>query len=115
MQMTIEIPDELARKLKPEIERLDEVIARGLHKPWSEASGLRREVISFLGRGPKPEAILAFRPSEATVERSRELLRRNQEGALSAMEEAELDEMAELDRLVSLIKAEALQHSVAAA
>ena len=115
MQLTINIPDDLARRLKPEIKRLDQVIARGLHKPWSETSGLRREVTSFLGRGPTPEEILAFRPSHAAIERSQELLRRSKEGNLNAMEEAELDEMAELDHLVSLIKAEAPQHSKAAA
>jgi len=115
VQLTINIPDELARRLQPELERLEQVIARGLYKPWSESSGLRREVTSFLGRGPTPEEILAFRPSDATVARSQELLQRSKEGKLSAMVEAELDEMAELDHLVSLIKAEALQHSEAAA
>ena len=115
MQLTINIPDELARRLEPELARLEQVIARGLYKPWSESSVLRRELTSFFGRGPTREEILAFRPSDATANRSQELLRRNKEGKLSAMEEAELDEMAELDHLVSLIKAEALQHSEAAA
>lgn len=38
----------------------------------------------------------------------RELLDRNREGSLTGEEEAELDEMCELDRFISLIKAEVL-------
>ena len=40
--------------------------------------------------------------------RARELLQRNQAGALSPAEEAELDEICEIDRFVTLIKAEVL-------
>ncbi len=112
MQLTIEIPDKLAQQLEPQRERLAEIIARGLRRSWSGASSLRREVISFLARRPTVEEILNFRPSEATAERSRELLTRNEEGTLSAEEQAELDEMCELDRFISLIKTEVLRQSV---
>ena len=111
MQMTIEIPDKLAKQLEPEQDRLAEIIARGLRRSWSGASELRREVISFLARRPTAEEILGFRPSEAAAKRSRELLARNQDGALSVEEEAELDEMCEVDRFVSLIKTEILQQT----
>ena len=106
MQLTIEIPDQLARQLEPQRERLADIIARGLRRTWSAGSALRREVISFLARQPSGDEILAFRPSEQAAARAQELLRRNQEGALTAAEEAELDEMCELDRFVALIKAE---------
>ena len=109
MQLTIEIPDSLAKQLEPQQGRLAEVLARGLRRGWSGASELRREVISFLARRPTTGEILEFRPSEAAVNRSRELLARQQEGALNAEEEAELDEMCEVDSFVSLIKTEILQ------
>jgi hypothetical protein len=111
MQLTIEIPDMLAKQLEPEQDRLVEIIARGLRRSWSGASGLRREVISFLARRPTAEEILALRPSETAVKRSRKLLARHQDGALSAEEEAELDEMCEVDRFVSLIKTEILRQT----
>ena len=110
MQMTIDIPDKLARQLEPERLHLAEIIERGLRQHLSEASGLRREVISFLARGPKPGEIIAFKPSGAAVERVRELLGRSREGNLKPAEAAELDEIAELDEMVSLIKAEARVH-----
>jgi hypothetical protein len=108
MQLTIDIPDQLARQLEPERERLAEIIARGLRRTWSAGSGLRREVISFLARRPTGDEIIAFRPSQELTMRAEELLGRSREGALTAAEEAELDEMCELDRFVSLLKAEVL-------
>jgi hypothetical protein len=115
MQMTIEIPAKLAKQLEPERERLAEIIARGLRRTWSGGSTLRREVISFLARRPAAEEIIEFRPSERASARARELLRRNHGGALTPEEEAELDELCELDRFVSLIKAEVLARRAAAA
>jgi hypothetical protein len=108
MQLTIEIPDELARDLDPEGERVAEIIARGLRRSWSSNSGRRREVISFLARRPTVNEILEFRPSEQAAERARDLLWRNQERSLSVEEQAELDEMCEVDRFVSLIKAQVM-------
>ena len=113
MQVTIEIPDKLAQQLGPGRERLAEIIARGLRRSWAGTSGLRREVIAFLARRPTAEEILEFRPSATLVERSRDLLDRKQEGVLTPEEEAELEEMAEVDRFVSLIKTEVLRQTSA--
>jgi hypothetical protein len=108
MQVTIEIPEQLAEQLDHQREHLAEIIARGLRRSWSGSSSLRREVIAFLAGRPTEDEIIQFRPSAGAVERGRELLHRNQEDALSAEEEAELGEMCEMDRFVSLIKAEVL-------
>jgi hypothetical protein len=108
MQLTVEIPDQLAKQLEPERDRIAEIIARGLRRTWSAGSGLRQEVIAFLARRPSGEEIISFRPSAQQMERAQELLGRYQEGTLTPVEEAELDEMCELDRFVSLIKAEVL-------
>ena len=110
MQITIDLPDELAHRVESEKERLAELIARGLSAQWAEHSGARAELIAFLGRGPRPEEIVAFRPSPAQIEHTRELLRRNSAGSLAPNEQAELDEMARLDTLVALLKAAARQH-----
>ena len=102
----------MARRLEPERERLAEIIESGLRlKNWVVAFALAEEIVAFLARGPRPQEIVAFRPSEVAVERSRELLRRNQAGGLAPSEEAELEEMALLDHLVTLIKAQAWQHT----
>jgi hypothetical protein len=109
--MTIDIPDELARQLESQRGRLAEIIARGLRAGWSGASELRREVVAFLARTPSVEQVLRFRPSAAATERSRQLLARSQQRGLSPEEAAELEEMCDVDRFVSLIKAEVLRVS----
>ncbi len=111
MQLTIELPDELGLRVEPEREHLADIIERGLQQRQSELSGLRRELIAFLARGPQPSEILAYRPPASFVERARELLRRGKTGPLNQSEEAELDELSSLDHLMSLIKAEARRHA----
>ena len=111
MQVTIDIPDKLARQFELEREHLAEIIELGLRQRLVHASGLRREVLSFLARGPQPSEIIAFRPSEAAVERVHELLRRSKQGSLPSEEEAEMDDIAELDHMVSQLKARARLHT----
>ena len=110
MQVTIDLPENLARALESERQRVGRIIARGLRPETAALSSFRHEVISFLAQGPRPTEIIAFQPSEAAVARIRELRDRNQEGSLSAEEEAEMDEVAEVDNLVSMLKAEARLH-----
>lgn len=90
-----------------------EIIEEGLASRCSKTSGLWREVAGFLGRGPRPEEIARFKPSESLIKRSRELLYRNREQSLTPEEKAELDDMASLDQFMILLKAEA--HKVLAA
>jgi hypothetical protein len=104
VQVTIELPENLADRVKAESQRLAELLARALRPKPLEMSALRREVLSFLARGPKPAEIVAFRASEAAAERMRELLQRNRDGALTPADEAEMDEIEEIDSLVSLLK-----------
>lgn len=108
MQVTIEIPEQLARQLEPEGERVADILARGLRRTWTRNSGLRREVISFLARRPAASEIIGFHPSDPAAARAQELLLRNQAGNLTPAEEAELEEICDIDRFVSLIKAEVL-------
>ena len=108
VQVTIDIPEKLAGQLNAERDSLAEIITRGLRRSWSGSSSLRREVIAFLAGRPTTDEIIQFRPSAEAAERSRELLSRNRDNNLSAEEAAELDEICEIDRFVSLIKAEVL-------
>jgi hypothetical protein len=110
MQMTIEIPDSLGRQLEPERDHLVEIIQLGLCRRWSGVNSLWRELVAFLAQGPKPTEIVSFHASEASSERLRNLLEKNKEGALTAEQEAELDEMCHLDRLVTALKAEAWRY-----
>jgi len=69
MQVIIDIPDDLAKQLEPEREHLAEILRLGLCRRWSNANTLWREIVSFVGRGPKPAEIVQFQASEAAQER----------------------------------------------
>jgi hypothetical protein len=62
------------------------------------------EIADFFARGPSPEEIAAFRLSDATLTRVRELLEKNAAGSLSREENEELDQLVLLDRIVMLIR-----------
>ena len=108
MQVTIEIPDEQARRLGMDREGLEKLIARLLQQVPQLT--FVEDIIEFLGRGPQPEEIVAFHASEKSQQRVRDLLDKNRAGTLTPDEQAELDEMASLNHLFSLIKAHARQH-----
>ena len=63
------------------------------------------EVVTFLAGGPSQEAIAAFRLSEPSRDRLRDLLHRNQAGRATADEMHGLDQMVLLDDILSLIRA----------
>jgi hypothetical protein len=115
MQVTVEVPDQLAVRLPSNQSELAEIIESGLRiRDWVGISSVANEVISFLAMGPKPQAIVEFHPSETTAARARDLLEKNRDSSLSGEEKAELDEMALLDHLMTLVKARAFEQLKAA-
>ncbi|MBI2925630.1 MAG: hypothetical protein HYY24_07995 [Verrucomicrobia bacterium] len=110
MQVTVEIPERVAQELESARVGLSEIIQRGLAQPISTESALAQELIEFLGGGPGPREILAFRPCQDSVQRASELLDRNRDGTLTPDERAELDEIAAWNRVFALIKAQARLH-----
>ena len=116
MQVTIDIPDELARKLEPERDRVAEIIALGLKEfDWFEHEfqncPLAEEMVSFLARRPGPEDIIAFRPAEASVARGHELLEKNRANSLTLDERREMESMARLNRFFMELKARVRRQS----
>ena len=107
MQVTLDLPESVAKRLPSEPGQLASILERGLRGMWAATAGAGREVIEFLASGPSPAAIVTFKPSAQFVERSRDLLEKNTAGSLAPEEAAELDELAQLDSLVSILKAEA--------
>src|SRR3954447_4069718 len=104
MQLTIDVPDHLAKRISDQRGNLIDIIERGLLDQLAMRSAPGKEVIAFLARGPRPEEILAFRPSQSALDRSRHLLFKNSKGELSAEEQDELDLLARVDQLMTLIK-----------
>lgn len=65
------------------------------------------ELADFLARRPSLAEIAAFRLSDSALERARELLEKNENGALSPEESRELDRLVLLDDIIGLIQARA--------
>jgi hypothetical protein len=120
-ELTIQIPDELATRLEPLRERLPELLAQLLEALLMKASTLGErtasanaptsvyaEVLDFLLQRPTPSEIAAFKVSPQVQERLRTLLEKNREANLSAEEMAELDVYEQLEHLMILLKARAL-------
>jgi hypothetical protein len=67
------------------------------------------ELVNYLIEKASPQEILAFALSTESQERAIELLERNNAGTLTSDERAELEQMRQVDRLVSMLKARALE------
>lgn len=109
-RITIEVPDQLAERLREVEERLPEVLERGLRELLAERPGEFKDeaaIVETLASRPAPDEILAIRPSAELQARMSELLERSKAGALSREEEAELERYLTLEHLVRLAKAHA--------
>ncbi|NJL35958.1 MAG: hypothetical protein HC840_04815 [Leptolyngbyaceae cyanobacterium RM2_2_4] len=116
-ELTIQIPDDLAERLKPLQNRLPELLSQLLNptdlSPASTVS-LREmpqaylEVLDFLTTQPSPQDILAFKVSPQAQERLSILLSKNKENALTEAETRELDAYEQLEHLMILLKARAV-------
>jgi len=73
------------------------------------------EIADFFARAPSTEEIAAFRLSDATIKRVRDLLDKNAAGTLSREEGEELDQLVLLDRIVMLIRSRLPQPGTASA
>ena len=67
------------------------------------------ELVEYLAERANPQEIVDFKVSGAAQARADELLERNSAGALAPEEQLELEQMRYFDRLVSLLKARALE------
>lgn len=68
------------------------------------------EVVEFLAREISPEALVNFRPSEATRRRVWELVEKEKQEGLTPDEKCELDDYERLEHLLILAKAKARTH-----
>jgi hypothetical protein len=108
--ITLEVNDDLARRLRPLEDRLPRILELGLREMNASAqagfSGAS-EVLEFLASLPSPEETLALRPARALEERVRTLLEKNRTSGLSFEEEQEWELYQYLEHLVRLAKARA--------
>ncbi len=109
--MTLEVPNDLARRLEPVEDQLLQILEMGLREfHASPQKGYRgmAEVLEFLASLPSPEEILSLRPSRNLQSRIQELLEKNRSTGLTTEEEDEWERYEYLEHLVRLAKAKAL-------
>ena len=120
VQLTIQIPDELAVRLEPLQSRLPELLWQLVEKnsvpavvspetqvELTNVPNVYQEVLDFLIRRPTPEEIINFKVSSENQMRLQSLLEKNREATLSSIELAELDVYQQLEHLMILLKARA--------
>lgn len=71
---------------------------------------IMEELADLLASSPSPDQLLSFRPSEAVQQRARELLAKQNDGSVDRQEQHELDQFAQAELLVRLIKARVKQN-----
>lgn len=111
MQITVEIPDDMAQTLEPLKDNLPQVLALGLQQlqanPVNGFSSLV-DVLEFLATLPSPQEILDLHLSEATQAQVDTLLEKNQNGELSPVEQMLWQQYEFIEHLVRIAKAQAL-------
>jgi len=112
-EITMEVPDELARRLAPISIWLPTVLELGLVGFRTPAIQTASEIIALLATGPPLQAVMAFHVSDRAQERVRRLLTLQAAGQLSADEGAELDELQRIEHIMIMLKGR-LQDQLAA-
>jgi hypothetical protein len=69
------------------------------------------EIIDFIAAGTTPEAVVAFRPSDAVQQRVAELVERSKDGSISPEDQSELEDYLQLEHIMIMAKARARQHT----
>lgn len=115
--ITVEIPGELEKQLRPMADRLPQILELGLRE--LQACGQPQftgavEVLEFLARLPGPKEVLALRPAAALEARVAALLEKSREHGLTPAEAQEWSRFEFLEHLVRLAKAQAALRVAAA-
>lgn len=111
MQITVDLPDELALRLQNYQQELPDILELGLREfNARDRVGFEgmAEVLEFLAQLPQPEEILALRPSQQLQTHIDRLLEKNRTTGLTAMEEQQWEQYQYLEHLVRVAKTEAL-------
>lgn len=111
MQISVEIPDDLAVRLSSLQDQLPQILELGLREWNADAqsgfAGLA-QVLEFLANLPSPEEILALKPSQSLQQQIEALLEKNKTVGLTTEEERLWQQYEYVEHLVRVAKAKAL-------
>jgi hypothetical protein len=110
MNLTVAVPDNLARRLKPLRDKLPTIIELGLRELDETDPGFSglADVIELLARLPGPEEVLALHASKALQKRVSALIEKAKAARLTAAEEREWARYEYIEHIVRMAKARAV-------
>jgi hypothetical protein len=109
-QLTVNVPDELASRLRPLEAQLPQILELGLRQWDAHHQGAfagLADVLETLARLPSPQEVLALRPSPELQDRLQQLLEKNRTSSLLPEEEQEWQRYEFVEHLVRIAKARA--------
>lgn len=104
VQMTMQVSNDLAKRLQPIRDWLPTIIELGLVGFKTPATETAAELILFLSKNPSPQEVFDYSISRRAQERLRRLLVLNKEGMLGEMEQLELDELQQIEHIMIMLK-----------
>jgi hypothetical protein len=105
--LTLQVPDRLIERLRPLSPWLPAVLELSLVGFKTKAVRTASELITFLSAGPTVEEVASCTVSDEAQQRLRRLLALNESGLLSEEEQAELDEIEQIEHIMVMLKADA--------
>lgn len=106
VQMTMQVPDDLAQRIESIGPWLPTIIELSLVGFKTVAIAAATEVIEFLLQNPSPQEVINYHISEQAQARLQRLLVLNESGLLSKEEQLELDELECLEHIMVMLKAQ---------
>jgi hypothetical protein len=110
--ITIQIPDELAGRLRQRSAEIPQILELGLREVEAQDQlqfDGAADVLEFLAGLPSPSEVLALRPSAPLQARIDALLEKSRTEGLTLTEEEDWQQIESLEHLVRMAKAKAAQ------
>jgi hypothetical protein len=106
VQITMQLPDQLAGQLLPARRWLPAVLELSLARLKTPAVETSSEIIDFLLANPTQNEVSAYHASDRAQRRLQRLLALNEASLLSEAEQAELSEMERIEHILIMLKAQ---------
>ena len=107
VEIKMQVSDNLAQRLQPMYDWLPAVLELSLVGFKTPAVQTASEIIDFLATGPAPRQVMTYTVSDRAQDRLRRLLAINEAGLASKEEQAELDEIGQIEHVMIILKAQA--------
>jgi len=111
MLITVDIPNDLNRRLNPFKQQLPQLLELGLREfntpPYTGFHSVN-DILEFLAKLPSAEDIMALSPAKELQQQINHLLEKQSDGVLTSEEEREWQQYEYLEHLVRIAKTHAL-------